>query len=99
MHSPTSWRQMWNNYINTIIKLNPIAATTRISEITAHYLRYTYCALLYISGVDVVTASKLMGHSNIKTTVAIYTHLDEMMVAKSVDKVDDFISSTLFCKR
>ena len=81
MHSPTSWRQMWKNYINTIVKINPVAAQTGIKDITAHYLRHTYATLLYVSGVDVVTASKLMGHSNIKTTVAIYTHLDEMMVS------------------
>ena len=96
MHTPTSWRQMWNNYINTIIKINPCAKKTGINEVTAHYLRHTYATLLYTSGVDVITASKLMGHSNIKTTLSIYTHLDEIMVNKSVDKLDDYISKNLF---
>lgn len=87
---------MWNSYINTIIKKNPEATNTGIGDITAHYLRHTYATLLYISGVDVITASELMGHSNIKTTLAIYTHLKETTVLKSVDKFDDYVTKTLF---
>lgn len=96
MHTPTSWRRMWDSYIHTILNMVPEASKTGISEITAHYLRHTYATLLYISGVDVLTASKLMGHSNVKTTIAIYTHLEEIMVIKSVDKLDTFISKNLF---
>ncbi len=96
MHTPTSWRQMWESYIHTINSLNPEASRTGINEVTAHYLRHTYATLLYISGVDVLTASKLMGHSNVKTTIAIYTHLEEIMIIKSVDKLDTYISKHLF---
>lgn len=96
MHTPTSWRRMWSNYIKTIIEINPSAKQTGISEITAHYLRHTYATLLYISGVDLETACKLLGHANIKTTLAIYMHLEEMMVIKSVDQLDDYVSKTIF---
>ncbi|WP_457943412.1 tyrosine-type recombinase/integrase [Caproiciproducens sp. LBM24188] len=96
MHTATSWRRMWSNYIKTIIDLNPSAKQTGINEITAHYLRHTYATLLYISDVDLETACKLLGHSNIKTTLAIYTHLQETMVIKSVDKLDSYISKTIF---
>ena len=82
--------------MHTILRNTPNAASTGIDEITAHYLRHTYATLLYISGVNVLTASKLMGHASIKTTIAIYTHLDEIMLTKSVDKLDDYISRTLF---
>ncbi len=96
MHSPSSWQNMWENYMNTICKINPIAINTGIREVTAHFLRHTYATLLYISGVDVLTASKLLGHADIRTTLAIYTHLEEMMVIKSVDKLDVYISKTIF---
>ena len=95
MQSPTSWQNMWKNYIKTIIDLNPCASSTDIKEITPHFLRHTYATLLYKAGIDVVTASKLMGHSNIKTTVNIYTHFDDMTVVRSVDKLDDYISQNL----
>lgn len=57
---------------------------------------HTYATLLYLSGVDVLTAAKLLGHSNVKTTIAIYTHLDDLMLSKSVDKLDSYLSIALF---
>jgi len=96
MHTPTTWKRMWANYIKTVQKQNSDAKYTQINEITAHYLRHTYATLLYMSGVDVLTAAKLLGHSDIKTTIAIYTHLEKMMVDKSVEKLDNYISDRLF---
>ncbi len=95
MHTLMSWKRMWDSYMTALSRV-PGSAATNINEITAHYLRHTYATLLYISGVDVLTASKLLGHANIKTTMAIYTHLDDLMVSKSVDKLDGYISSALF---
>lgn len=40
-----------------------------------HDLRHTFCTMLYTSGVDVKTAAYLMGHADIRVTMAIYTHL------------------------
>lgn len=39
-------------------------------------LRHTYCTDLQKKGVDIRTAQKLMGHSDIKITANIYTHVD-----------------------
>jgi integrase len=96
MHTPTTWKRMWASYIRAISKKNRDAQFTEISEITPHYLRHTYATLLYMSGVDVLTAAKLLGHSDVRTTIAIYTHLEKMMVDKSVEKLDNYISSSLF---
>ena len=95
MHTLISWRRMWSSYIKSLGKA-PGAEQTNIQEITAHYLRHTYATLLYLSGVDVLTAAKLLGHSNVKTTLAIYTHLDDLILSKSVDKLDSYLSSALF---
>ncbi|WP_085833745.1 tyrosine-type recombinase/integrase [Clostridium merdae] len=95
MHTLISWRRMWESYITTLCKA-PGAETTNIKEITAHYLRHTYATLLYLSEVDYLTAAKLLGHSNIKTTISVYTHLDELMKSKNVDKLDSYLSSSLF---
>lgn len=95
MHTLMSWRRMWSSYIKALCKVSG-ADQTSIQEITAHYLRHTYATLLYLSGVDVLTAAKLLGHSNVKTTIAIYTHLDDLMLSKSVDKLDSYLSSSLF---
>jgi integrase len=47
--------------------------------------------LLYFAGVDVLTAMKQMGHSDIKTTMQIYTHLDAAHQRKSMEKLDGFL--------
>lgn len=41
-----------------------------------HELRHTYCTALYYAGVPLLQAKYLMGHSNIKMTADVYSHLD-----------------------
>ena len=62
-----------------------------IPRITLHWLRHTFCTLLYLSGVDVVQACAQMGHADIATTLKIYTHLDALHKRKSVDKLDAYL--------
>ncbi len=47
---------------------------------------------MYLSGVDVLTASKQAGHSDIKITMEIYTHLDNEFEERSIDKLDKYLS-------
>lgn len=62
-----------------------------IPRITLHWLRHTFCTLLYLSGVDVVQACAQMGHADIATTLKIYTHLGAIHKRKSVDKLDAYL--------
>ena len=61
-------------------------------ETTAHCLRHTYCTLLYESGIDVLTAKVYMGHSDIQTTLGIYTHLRKEKEQGTVEKLDAYLS-------
>lgn len=65
------------------------------SKFNPHQLRHTYATLLYISGVDVLTASELLGHNNISTTLKIYTHLDREFKQLNISKFDNYIKSDL----
>lgn len=47
----------------------------RIEPFTPHFLRHTYATLLYLQNIDVVSAKQYLGHSDIQTTVNIYTDL------------------------
>lgn len=47
----------------------------KLPEITLHDLRHSFCTLLISNGVDIVTVSKLAGHSNPSVTTNIYAHL------------------------
>ena len=59
-------------------------------------LRHTFATLLYTSGVDVLTASKLLGHSNISITLEIYTHLKEEKYIISIENYEIYIEERFF---
>ena len=48
-----------------------------IEPVTVHSLRHYFCTVLAENGVNVKTASVLMGHSDINTTMKIYTHVQQ----------------------
>lgn len=85
-------------------KVNKLAANKKIEKdkkqgrlpllipnITPHWLRHTFATLLYLAGVDVLTARDQLGHADIKTTLAIYTHLDKIYKRKSMARLDDYL--------
>ena len=72
---------------------SPQGIPQMLDKFTAHQLRHTYCTTLYFAGVDLPTAAKLMGHSNIKVTLEIYTHLDEKHKKINIDKYNQYVAN------
>lgn len=62
-----------------------------IPRITAHMLRHTFITLMYIAGVDLLTAKEQAGHADVQTTMEIYTHLDSIYKVKQIEKLDEYI--------
>jgi len=87
--SRQSFRKMWESIID---KLNTAAGSTdkikAIIGLTPHILRHDYATSLYYAGVDIKKAQYLLGHSDIKMTLEIYTHLDmqSSSAAKKLNK-------------
>jgi len=52
-----------------------------------HALRHTYATRLFENGTSILTVSRLLGHSSIKTT-EIYTHVLEDIKTKEVECLD-----------
>ncbi|WOC33426.1 MULTISPECIES: tyrosine-type recombinase/integrase [Caproicibacterium] len=71
---------------------NPHGVPPMIPPITAHWLRHTFATLLYLAGVDVLTARDQLGHADITTTLEIYTHLDKVYKRHSMDQLSQYIS-------
>ena len=71
-------------------------APQTITPITAHWLRHTFATLLYLSGVDVLTAKDQLGHADVKITLNIYTHLDNVYKDKNIVKLDSYLDAQLF---
>lgn len=108
MMSDTAWRRMWDSYLIDLnfkygnrmdkkgnlakSKYNSNGVVLTIPNITAHWLRHTFATMLYLSGVDVLTARDQLGHSDIKTTLDIYTHLDQQYKKKNICKLDEYLA-------
>lgn len=64
------------------------AKNAEIENLTKiHALRHTFASHLVMKGVDLPTIQKLMGHSDIQTTM-IYSHLAPDHLSDAVDKLD-----------
>ena len=85
----------WKNCVQTggkqPKKYAPIEKPFIIPRITPHWLRHTYITMLYMAGVDVLTAKAQAGHADIKTTMEIYTHLDEQYKRRNISKLDNYL--------
>lgn len=103
MMSDTAWKRLWDSYLcdldlkyGTSIekrnKFDPKGHISTIQSFTPHCLRHTFCTIMYEAGIDVLTAKEQMGHSDVKTTLAIYTHLDSQHKKKNVSKLNDYLS-------
>ncbi len=69
---------------NELIK---IAEKAEIEDFTkVHTLRHTFASHLVMAGVDLPTVQKLMGHSDIETTM-IYSHLSPEHLSSAVNKL------------
>ncbi|MCM1508401.1 MAG: site-specific integrase [Ruminococcus flavefaciens] len=72
-------------------RMSPGGLPMKISTFTPHQLRHTYASMLYKSGIDVVTAKEQLGHSDITTTLNIYTHLDSEYKTRNMDKLNNYL--------
>lgn len=59
---------------------------TKRNDIGWHTFRHTFASHLVMSGVDIVTVSKLLGHSKLETTM-IYAHLSQPHVKESINRL------------
>lgn len=75
-------------------RIAPGGLPMKIETFTPHQLRHTYASMLYKAGVDVLTAKDQLGHSDIKTTLNIYTHLDSVYKTRSMSRLNDYIASS-----
>ena len=61
-------------------------------NVHAHMLRHSYATSLYRAGVDLKTAQYLLGHSDIKMTAEIYTHIANEQIEEAANKIQSIFS-------
>ena len=77
--------------------LNPRVFESRVNQIMKesgmsihfhfHMLRHTYSTNLVLNHVDLKVAQELMRHSDINTTISIYTHIENQKKIDAVNRV------------
>lgn len=87
----SDWMEKNNRKKPPKSKFDPTGIPMVIPRFTAHWLRHTFATILYMAGVDVLTAKDQLGHKNIQTTLEIYTHLDKIYKRKSMNKMDEYL--------
>lgn len=63
-----------------------------VPEIRVHDLRHSFATNAIQNGCDIVAVSKYLGHSDITTTMRVYTHLLEKTQKDMVEKLNDMVS-------
>lgn len=75
----SSANRLWIGLMRRMVEIDPTIETRGdgVALLTPHYFRHNYASVLYNAGVDVLSAKKFLGHSNVKTTLEIYSHLSK----------------------
>ncbi|MCY9674525.1 tyrosine-type recombinase/integrase, partial [Bacillus pumilus] len=60
-----------------------------------HIFRHTHISMLTEAGVDIPTIMERVGHSDMKTTMQVYTHVTKKMKENSVNKVSNTFGKLL----
>ncbi len=103
----STYRRRWMHYCKDMgfVTDNPEARISKQGReyvvhdykptLTAHHFRHGYATMLFEAGVDAYTAQRLLGHADIETTLAIYTHLRQRKKDESIEKLKAYIETAL----
>ena len=65
----------------------------RLKQFSVHSLRHTHASLLFEAGIEPKTISDRLGHSNIQTTLDMYTHLNDKQRSDVADRLLKFLEA------
>ena len=96
--SEVAYKRAWESYMRYLNKCaggkqgdshhDPVWV---IDVFTAHMLRHTYATMLFDAGVDVKSAQKFLGHSDVEVTLNIYTHLSKFKESSAIDALNNHL--------
>ncbi|MDT2864288.1 tyrosine-type recombinase/integrase [Vagococcus carniphilus] len=63
-----------------------------LKKITVHGFRHTHCSLLFEAGASIQEVQERLGHSDVKTTMNIYTHVTKKTKKETALKFANYIN-------
>lgn len=82
----------WYSYSSIFELNNVLAKRFKMRKITIHGFRHTHCSLLFESGATIKEVQERLGHSNIKTTMEIYTHVTKERNEQVANRFNEYMS-------
>ncbi|MDF2947606.1 MAG: integrase [Bacillales bacterium] len=76
-------------YLNE--KLNILIKKHKLHPITIHGLRHTHASLLFEAGANIKEVQERLGHSDIKMTMNIYTHVTDTVKEQTASKFQMYL--------
>lgn len=70
-------------------KLNRIVEKYKLPRMTIHGLRHSFTTLMYEQGIDPKSMAGILGHSSIKTTLDVYTHLKQKKSIEAMNQIQN----------
>ncbi len=78
---PRTFRKKYQSFMEKI----------NIEPLKFHSLRHTFASINIENGADIKTISSILGHSDIDTTLKIYTHTSEKSKEKAINKFEKLL--------
>lgn len=64
-----------------------------LKEVSTHGLRHTHCSLLFKSGAKIKEVQYRLGHSDIQTTMNIYSHFTTKIKESAIQKCESYLKT------
>lgn len=74
-------------------ELKKFLSAHNLKRFSVHSLRHTHASLLFEAGIEPKTISDRLGHSNIQTTLNMYTHLNDKQRSDVADRLLKFLEA------
>jgi len=84
------------HYLDSVVNLyKKILRDTELDHLRFHDPQHTFATMALQNGVDVKTASSMLGHYNVGFTLAIYAHATRQMQEDAAQKMGSFVTQAM----
>ena len=88
----TTYKNEYMQLASVTNRINKIIKKHDLKVITTHGLRHTHCSLLFEAGASIQEVKERLGHSDIKTTMNIYTHVTQQAKEGTAEKFAAYVN-------
>ncbi|EFT93870.1 tyrosine-type recombinase/integrase [Enterococcus faecalis] len=79
-----------NNTLHYPEHINVLLSSEMKTSLSPHSFRHTHASLLFESGATIKDVQKRLGHTNVNTTMDIYTHVTKSSEKNAIEKLSNY---------